>query len=141
MTGEAFAAGKPAQEAIETLPASPKPANAGMSAKSEMPADSDDTPGSVVELEARRSNRPETDEAAADGRVTVRAKPEKRKNYKERAKEKYAKKDSAEDGTTPMTAKAKSEVERKAKAKALSKAASKAAKAERKAKRTAARAA
>lgn len=53
-----------------------------------------------------------------DGLVTVRAKPEKRKNAKERAKEKIAKekvKDRAEDGTTPdRTAKAKSKADKKA---------------------------
>lgn len=51
----------------------------------------------------------------AGGLVTVRPKPEKRKNFKERAKAKYAKK--TEDGTTPMTAKAKSKVDKKADAK------------------------
>jgi hypothetical protein len=74
-------------------------------------------------------------------------KPEKRKNFKERAKAKFAKsKDdnkTTEDGTTPMTATAKSKVEDTAKAerKAATKVAAKAAKAERKAKRTAAKAA
>jgi hypothetical protein len=77
------------------------------------------------------------------GLVMTRPKPEKRKNFKERAKAKFAKKDSkektAEDGTTPMTATAKSEAEAKAKAerKAEVKVAAKAAKAERKKNRSA----
>ncbi len=63
--------------------------------------------------------KPDADAAvpgAGDGPVTVRAKPEKRKNAKERAKEKYAAKDSTKDRTTPdTTAKEKSKVEKKAK--------------------------
>jgi hypothetical protein len=59
----------------------------------------------------------------ADGLVTVRAKPEKRKNAKERAKEKYTK-----DGTTPeTTAMAKSKVASKPKSKAKKNKAGKAA--------------
>jgi len=49
-----------------------------------------------------------------DGLVTVRRKPEKRKNARERAKEKHAK-----DGTTPdTTAKAKSKAATRPKSKA-----------------------
>jgi len=71
----------------------------------------------VIEL-AARTTKPKAAEVTAvpregDGQVTVRAKPEKRKNAKERAKEKYAK-----GGTTPdTTAKAKSKVEKKPKTK------------------------
>jgi hypothetical protein len=51
--------------------------------------------------------------------VTVRPKPEKRKNARARAKEKYAKADTSKDGTTPdTTAKAKSRVAKKVEAKA-----------------------
>jgi hypothetical protein len=64
---------------------------------------------------------------AAEGLVTVRPKPEKRKNAKERAKEKYAKKNT-KDGTTPdTTAKAKSKVDKKAESKAKKSKATKAA--------------
>jgi hypothetical protein len=56
---------------------------------------------------------------AADRLVTVRPKPEKRKNARARAKEKYAKADTSKDGTTPdTTAKAKSRVAKKVEAKA-----------------------
>jgi len=145
VTGDALIAEEPAQAGFVTQVEAPKPTNSKPA--NDKPATPEvegnfetatettgDAAGTVIALAARA-------EAAAvarpaDGLVTLRPKPEKRKNAKERAKEKITK-----GGTTPMTAKAKSEVERKAKAKALSKAASKAAKAERKAKRTAARAA
>jgi hypothetical protein len=52
---------------------------------------SDDAPSSVIELRARIKKLETADELAvaspAGGLVTVRAKPEKRKNAKERAKE------------------------------------------------------
>ena len=76
----------------------------------------------MIELAARIA-KPATAETvsvprAAEALVTVRAKPEKRKNAKERAKEKYAKKATA-DGTTPdTTAKAKSKGDNKAQTKA-----------------------
>ena len=82
----------PAQEEdqaqIEALPAQPKPTNpeAAMSAQAQ---------GSVIELAARTATRTTKLKAAevtavpraGDGQVTVRPKPEKRKNAKERAKE------------------------------------------------------
>jgi hypothetical protein len=93
-----------AQEQIEALPASPKPAN--------LQADSS---GSVIELTAR-TMKPEVVETVAretTSLVMTRPKPEKRKNAKERAREKYTK-----DRTTPdMTAKAKFKVETKSKGK------------------------
>jgi hypothetical protein len=78
-------------------------------------------PGSVIELAAMTTKLKAAEETAVpregDGLVTVRPKPEKRKNAKERAKEKYAKKET-KDGTTPdTTAKAKSKVEKKPKTK------------------------
>lgn len=111
----------PAHEPIEALAAQPKPANEPANSDSEF-AITGDEPSSVIAL-AERTAKPETAETAAatrkaDGLVTVRPKPEKRKNAKERAKEKYAKKET-EDGTTPdTTAKAKSKVDKKAAAKA-----------------------
>ncbi|HZQ12466.1 MAG TPA: hypothetical protein VFB31_06620 [Pseudolabrys sp.] len=63
----------------------------------------------MIALAARasaRTTKPEAAEAAArrgDEQVTVRAKPEKRKNARERAREKYA----AKGGTKPTTATAK----------------------------------
>jgi len=107
----------PAQEPIEALAAQPKPANPD----SEF-AISGGESNAIIAL-AERTATPATAETAtatrqADGLVTVRPKPEKRKNAKERAKEKYAKKET-EDGTTPdTTAKAKSKVDKKAAAKA-----------------------
>jgi hypothetical protein len=95
------------------LPAQPKPANPEAET-----AASDDVPSSVIEL-AARATKPKAAEVTAVTReagdlVTVRPKPEKRKNAKERAKEKYTK-----DRTTPdTTAKAKSKVATKPKSKA-----------------------
>ena len=71
---------------------------------------------------AARIPKPEAAEAAAvpreaEGLVTVRPKPAKRKNAKERAKEKYAKKNTEDETTPDTTAKAKSKVETKAKSK------------------------
>ncbi|MBI2716117.1 MAG: hypothetical protein HYX37_16920 [Rhizobiales bacterium] len=105
----------PAQEQIETLPAQPKPT------KPET-ATSDGAASSVIALAARTTKR-EAAEAtavarAAEGRVTVRPKPEKRKNAKERAKEKYAKKNTKDRTTPDTTAKAKSKVDQKADTKA-----------------------
>jgi hypothetical protein len=106
----------PAQERLAPLPAQPKPTNLEA-------ATSDDVPSPIIALETRRTKKSAAAEATAvpreaEGLVTVRPKPEKRKNAKERAKEKYAKK-STEDGTTPtMTAKAKSKVDKKADTKA-----------------------
>ena len=97
------------------LPAQPKPTHAET-------ATSDDAASSVIELAARMA-KPAAGEAtavprAAEALVTVRPKPEKRKNAKERAKEKYAKKNT-KDGTAPdTTAKAKSKVANKAETKA-----------------------
>ena len=111
------------QAQIETLPAQPKPTNPKKPANPEAKtATSADEASAVIEL-AARTTKPKAAEVTAvprerDGQVTVRAKPEKRKNAKERAKEKYAKKygkKGAEDGTTPdTTAKAKSKAEQKA---------------------------
>ena len=81
---------------------------------------------------AARTKKPAAAEATAvmrkaEALVTVRPKPEKRKNAKERAKEKYAKKNT-KDGTTPdTTAKAKSKVAKKAESKAKKSKATKAA--------------
>ena len=68
-----------------------------------------DPSGAVIALAARTDAVATTAIARpADGLVTVRPKPEKRKNAKERAKEKIT-----GDRTTPMTAKAKSRVNKK----------------------------
>ena len=127
----------PAQE--DVLSIQPKPTNAKPTQKPTNAEVSHDAP--VIEL--ARAVKSETVETRDSGLVMTRPKPEKRKNFKERAKAKFAKKDSkektAEDGTTPMTATAKSEAEAKAKAerKAEVKVAAKAAKAERKKNRSA----
>ena len=70
----------PAQE--EELPASPKPTQAEVAT---------DESGAVIAL-AARAPKPE-----ADDLVTVRPKPEKRKNAKERAKDKRTKPEAAEE--------------------------------------------
>ncbi len=76
----------PAQE--KELPASPKPTN-----KPTNPADEtakSDAPGSVIELAAVTTKLKAAETAVprgGEGQVTVRAKPEKRKNAKERAQE------------------------------------------------------
>jgi hypothetical protein len=101
----------PAQERLNApQPGQPKPANPEFET-----ANTDDAAGAVIALGARRSAKREADAAAPEtaGLVTVRPKPEKRKNAKERAKEKATEK-YAKDGTTPdATAKAKSKVESK----------------------------
>ena len=93
-------------------------------------------PSPIIALETRRTKKSAAAEATAvpreaEGLVTVRPKPEKRKNAKERAKEKYAKKNvekNTKDGTTPdTTAKAKSKVAKKAESKAKKSKATKAA--------------
>ena len=109
--GDPSAAKEPAQARIEPPPAQPKPANSEA-------VTSDDAPSALIALAARTTKLNAADATAvtreAAGLVTVRPKPAKRKNAKERAKEKYAK-----DGTTPaMTAKAKSKVDKAAGAKA-----------------------
>jgi hypothetical protein len=87
-------------------------------------ATSGETAGAVIALESRMTKPGAGDLSAApraaDGLVTVRAKPEKRKNYKERAKEKLTKTQAAKDGTTPdTTVKAKSKAAAKGAAKAM----------------------
>jgi hypothetical protein len=79
----------PAQE--EVLPASPKPTQEDIPAQVDIDA-ANAALSSVIELKARRNAKPQTAETTAapreaDGLVTVRAKPEKRKNAQERAKE------------------------------------------------------
>ncbi len=119
------------------LPASPKPTHAEEPTHADT-AICDVAPSPVIALEAQTSTpgAAGTTARAADGLVTVRPKPEKRKNARERAKEKYANKDTAEDGTTPdTTAKAKSKADKQADNKADRKAAAKAKRDEAKAKR------
>jgi hypothetical protein len=119
--GDALSQG-PAQERNETLPGQPKPTKAmptNAKPSQMMPANSGETfesqsSGAVVALGEAKPKLP-------GNLVTVRPKPEKRKNAKERAKAKYAKV-KTEDGTTPMTATAKSKVETKAKTEAGTKA-------------------
>ena len=126
MTGDAFLAGEPAQARIAPLPEAPKPTHetTDTEAAIENETASGDAPGdrqgSVIALAGRTREAAETAAVMRSGsdQVTVRAKPEKRKNYKERAKAKFTK-----DGTTPdMTATAKSEVKEKAKTEAKAKA-------------------
>lgn len=119
----------PAQPQIdnETRAVSPKPANLPINEETAHEASADDAaiadaetaiPGAVVALAAGQSRK-------ADGLVTVRPKPEKRKSAKERAKEKAKGKAAVagdQDGTTPTTAKAKSGVAAKAEKKAEKKA-------------------
>lgn len=100
-------------EAINTLPTNDIVA-------SDLPADTEnaaEAAGVVIALAARADEAAEAVARPADGLVTVRPKPEKRKNAKERAKEKITR-----DGTTPMTAKAKSNGVDKAKDKAAERA-------------------
>jgi hypothetical protein len=112
VAGEALVAEEPAQAQNDTPPEALMPANP----ETEI-ATSGDEPSSVIEL-AGRTMKPEAAETTAvtrgaNGLVTVRPKPEKRKNAKERAKDKVTK-----DRTTPdTTAKAKSRVETKAQTK------------------------
>ena len=133
MTGDALIAEEPAQAGFVTQVEAPKPTNSKPA--NDKPATPEvegnfetatettgDAAGTVIALAARA-------EAAAvarpaDGLVTLRPKPEKRKNAKERAKEKITK-----GGTTPMTAKAKSKVQDKVQDKASDKASDKAEKA------------
>jgi hypothetical protein len=117
VTGEALIAQEPAQARVDPLPVSPKPANAETEISS-----SGDEPSSVIELEGRTTKPEAADTTAvtrkADGLVTVRPKPEKRKNAKERAKAKFTK-----DRTTPdTTVKAKSKVDAKVETKKARKA-------------------
>jgi len=163
VTGDVSFAEEPAQASITMQPEAPKetkqtnkqthkavkePTNGtaeptnGAEVETEVAADA---AGAVIALAGRirDAKAAETPVAArANDLVTVRAKPEKRKNYKERAKAKFAKSDSkedTEDGTTPdTTAKAKSEVIEKAKAekKAKAKVERQKAKAARKAKKS-----
>jgi hypothetical protein len=82
----------------------------------------EDAPSSVIELAAVTTKRMAAEVTAVprerDGLVTVRPKPEKRKNARERAKER-AKEKHARDRTTPdTTAKAKSRAATKPKTKA-----------------------
>jgi hypothetical protein len=72
----------PAQD--KELPALPKPTNKLTDNTTDKPTHSEaDVTGSVIELTPRIAKP----EAETGGQVTVRAKPEKRKNAKERAKE------------------------------------------------------
>ena len=101
------------QAQIEALPAQPKPANPDADTVTLETAMPEAAPSSVIELAAVTAKLKAAEVTAipreGDGLVTVRAKPERRKNAKERAKEKYA----AKGGTTPdTTAKAKSKVEK-----------------------------
>jgi hypothetical protein len=115
----------PAQEEdqAQTLPVQPKPAYADKPAHPDVDAATTIAAASTVIPLAARTAKPKTAAMTAvpreaDGLVTVRPKPERRKNAKERAKEKYTK-----DGTTPeTTATAKSAVEMKPTAKTKTKA-------------------
>ena len=106
----------PAQE--KELPASPKPTQADAAIFAGEPSgESSGEPSVVIALAARLAKPEATNEIAVaretSGLVTVRAKPAKRLNAKERAKA------NAKDGITPdMKAKAKSKAEAKAAAKA-----------------------
>jgi hypothetical protein len=82
----------------------------------------EDAPSSVIALAAVTTKRKAAEVTAVprevDDLVTVRPKPEKRKNAKERAKER-AKEKHAKEGTTPATtAKAKSKAATRPKSKA-----------------------
>ena len=148
-------AAKPAQEAIDTLSVSPTPTNEPVDLETEIHLEADvaapgDRSSTVIALAGLKTNAPAADTTAAprqaDGLVTVRPKPEKRKNYKERAKERIKErgkekdfKKSTEDGTTPdTTATAKSKVKDKVDAKAAAKAGAKKARKTKSAARTAA---
>lgn len=104
------------------MPTNELPANAEAATAFEIATEATGDAVSTVIALAARTTRAEAAATSAiarpaDGLVTVRPKPEKRKNAKERAKAKITK-----DGTTPMTAKAKSKVEDKAQDKANDKA-------------------
>jgi hypothetical protein len=130
---------KPTGEAVNAAAVEPsveaagKPAGKLADADAE-PAVSGETASAVIALESRM-----TKSGAADGLVTVRPKPEKRKNYKERAKDKLTEAKAAKDGTTPDTmAKAKSKAAAKVTVKVKSKAETKTTKKTRSAARKAA---
>lgn len=116
VTGDAPIAEEPAQAGDVYPLEAPKPTNnksANLEAEASVETEfsqSGGEPGAVIALEGRAAI---TGTKVADGLVTVRPKPEKRKNAKERAKEKIT-----GDGTTPMTATAKSKVHDNAKDKA-----------------------
>lgn len=84
----------PAQEKdqaqIKALPAQPKPTNKPTNPDDDAAA-SEDAPSSVIALAAVTARLKAAEVTAAprggDGQVTVRAKPEKRKNAKEKAKD------------------------------------------------------
>jgi hypothetical protein len=129
VTGDVSFAEEPAQVSIEMQPEAPKPAHVEIDSETAIVRD---LAGSVIVLAEKTEETTAAGSAgrAGDGLVIVRAKPEKRKNYKERAQEKFAqekfaKANFAKDGTTPdTTATAKSEAKTKAKtdAKAVAKA-------------------
>ena len=105
----------PAQE--KELPASPKPTQADAAIFAGEPSGESSGEPSVIALAAKLAKPEAANEIAVaretSGLVTVRAKPAKRLNAKERAKA------NAKDGITPeMKAKAKSKAEAKAAAKA-----------------------
>jgi hypothetical protein len=116
------AGGEPKGDAFAVVPAEARREPAPEAKPTYLDVSAGDTQSAVIELAA---HTPKPNGAAAvareaEGLVTVRPKPEKRKNAKERAKEKHAK-NTARGGTTPdTTAKAKSKAvkaERKEKAK------------------------
>ena len=132
--GDAFAV-FPAGTRREPAPAEPKQTNKQANKQADLepgtlePVNAEaatDAASFVIELAAAKSRIVEQAEStagtrAAEGLVTVRPKPEKRKNARERAKEKFSKKTtqkSAEGGTTPdTTAKAKSKADKQEKTK------------------------
>jgi hypothetical protein len=88
-----------AQEQIEALPAQPKPTN---------PEPVTDVPNSLIEF-AARAKKPEAAEVTAktrkaSGLVTVRPKPEKRKNAQQRAKERNEERNKDKVDVAEMTA-------------------------------------
>ena len=125
----------PTGEAVNAAAVEPSVEAAGKPADADAePAVSGETASAVIALESRM-----TKSGAADGLVTVRPKPEKRKNYKERAKDKLTEAKAAKDGTTPDTmAKAKSKAAAKVTVKVKSKAETKTTKKTRSAARKAA---
>jgi hypothetical protein len=129
---------KPTGEAVNAAAVEPSVEAAGKPADADAePAVSGETASAasaVIALESRM-----TKSGAADGLVTVRPKPEKRKNYKERAKDKLTEAKATKDGTTPdTTAKAKSKAAAKVTVKVKSKAETKTTKKTRSAARKAA---
>jgi len=103
-----FGAGEePKGDAFAVFPAGTRREPAPEAKPTHSDAITGDAAGSVIDLAARLPEAGASVVREADSLVTVRPKPEKRKNAKERAKEKYAGKTAAGETMPETTAEAK----------------------------------